>query len=398
MKKRGKKISKKISKQGSEKVSVVKCSSYNQKKVDKAISKSLKLIGFDFSQYKGKKVLIKPNVLGSYTKKRQKAITTNPSLVNAVCKILKKVGVKKIYIGDSSFMGTPTAFKKSGLEKVAKKYSVDKEPLIFEQDDLVKVKDSKAKILKDFPISKKASKADLIINMPKMKTHSLAQVTLGIKNLYGLIPGGLKQRLHTKARGRRFSEILVDIYQNVIPQLNILDGIIGMEGEGPSSGTSKKAGLILASKNTVALDIAASEIMGFKPKKIPAIRYAIKRKLYFDYKFDLVGMKKLPKIYFKKSAKAKTVSGARALFRREKPIVCDVQKCIKCGTCAKHCPVDAITLKPYPVIDKKKCIRCFCCMEVCPVHALSLGEVGDDVWQNAKKCKPEEVDKSKLKK
>ncbi|MBD3247289.1 DUF362 domain-containing protein [Candidatus Pacearchaeota archaeon] len=395
MRKRGKT---KSSKQEIEKVFVVKCNSYNQKKVDKAVSKALKSIGFNAKDYKGKKVLIKPNVLGSFTKEKQKAITTHPSLVKAVCKILKKAGVKKIFIGDSSFMGTPKAFKKSGIEKVAKQYSVDKKPLIFEQDKLVKIKDSKAKILKDFPISKKASNADLIINMPKMKTHSLAQVTLGIKNLYGLIPGGLKQRLHTKASGRRFSEILVDIYQNMKPQLNILDGVIGMEGEGPSSGTSKKAGLILASRNAIALYIAASKIMGFKPKKIPAIKYALKRKLYSGYKFELIGMKKLPKIPFKKSSKSKSVSGARALFRKEKPIVCDVQKCIKCGTCAKHCPVNAITLKPYPVIDKKKCIRCFCCMEVCPVHALSLGNVGDDVWQNAKKCKPEDVDKSKLKK
>jgi ferredoxin len=188
-----------------------------------------------------------------------------------------------------------------------------------------------------------------------------------------LIPGGLKQRLHKKARGDRFSEILVDIYQNIIPDLTILDGVWGMDGHGPASGSPQKAGLILASQNTVALDIAASTIMDFKPKEIPAIKYAIQRKLYPNYKFELVGLKKLPCIHFRKPIKGKTSSRVRRFG--ELPIICDIKKCIKCGTCAKHCPVKAIKLKPYPEIDKRKCIRCFCCMEVCPVHALSLGKM-----------------------
>jgi len=384
---------KKTCRQDIEKVSVVKCSSYKQSKVDKAVARALKLIGFDAKEYKGKKVLIKPNILGSYKKNRQKAITTNPALVESVCKILKKAGVKKIYIGESSFMGTPAAFKTSGIEKVAKKHAVNGKPIVFEQEKLVRISDKNAKILKNFPVAKIVNDVDLIINMPKMKTHSLARVTLGIKNLYGLIPGGLKQRLHNKAAGNRFSEILVDIYQNVMPELNILDGVVGMEGEGPSSGDLKKAGLIFASKNTVALDIAASTAMEFKPRKIPAVRFAVRRGLYPKYKFDLVGMKKLPKVHFRKPREQTIKSKLRRLFRKENPIVCDIQKCIKCGTCAKHCPANAITLKPYPVIDKKKCIRCYCCMEVCPVHALSLGKPGDDVWQNVKKCKDAEVKK-----
>ena len=150
---------------------------------------------------------------------------------------------------------------------------------------------------------------------------------------------------------------------------------------------AKKAGIILASKDAVALDIAASKIMEFNPKKeVPAIRMAVKRGLYNGYDFELVGIKKLPQIHFRKPTKGKTVSKIRKMLKGERPIVCDVKKCIKCGTCAKHCPAKAIILKPYPVIDKRKCIRCFCCMEVCPVNALSLGEIGDEMWQNTKKC------------
>lgn len=359
------------------KVAVVKCTNYESEKVDAAVAKALKLIDAEKMFKPGMKVLIKPNILGAYEPKKQIAITTHPNMVAAVCKILKKHKCK-IYIGESSFMGTDKAFKTSGIEKVAKKYG---KLIIFEQDKLIKINDPSAKILKKFPIAKIVRDVDLIINMPKMKTHSLAKVTLGIKNLYGLIPGGLKQRLHVKALGENFSNIPVDIYQNILPELNILDGILGMEGHGPASGTPKKANLILASKNTVALDIAASTIMEFKPKEIPAIKYAIKRKLYPSYKFELVGMKKLPQIHFRKPTRGKTLSKLRSFFKKEPPIVCDVQKCIKCGKCGDHCPVKAITLHPWPDIDKRKCIRCFCCMEVCPVSALSLGKPGMEMWQ-----------------
>lgn len=352
------------------KVSVVKCDSYKQRKVDSAVKKSLDLIGYKFK--KGMTVLIKPNILGSYKPRRQKAITTNPSLVEAVCKILKK-NKCKIYIGESSFMNTDVAFQSSGIERVAKKYTVNKKPIIFEQEKLRYIKDSSAEILKRFPIARIVKQVDLVIDMPKMKTHSLAQVTLGIKNLYGLIPGGLKQRIHKKAGGDKFSEILVDIYQNILPGLTIIDGILGMDGHGPASGRPQRANVIMASENTVALDIAASSLMEFNPKKVPAIRMAVERGLYpRNYKFDLMGMSKLPQVHFRKPSKGKTVSRIRR--EKEKPIVCDTKKCIRCGVCAEKCPVKAITLKPFPEIDKRKCIGCFCCMEVCPVHALSLGK------------------------
>jgi len=353
------------------KVSVVKCNTYKQSKVDSVVKKCLDLIDFKFK--KGMTVLIKPNILGSYKPNRQKAITTNPALVEAVCKILKK-NKCKIYIGESSFMNTDTAYQSSGIDKVAKKYCVNKKPIIFEQEKLRYIKDSSAKILKRFPIARIVKQVDLVIDMPKMKTHSLADVTLGIKNLYGLIPGGLKQRIHTKAKGDKFSEILVDIYQNIKPGLTIIDGVLGMDGHGPASGSPQRGNVIMASENTVALDIAASKYMDFVPKEVPAIKFAVKRGLYPCYDFELVGMNKLPVVHFRKPHKGKTTSRVRRTLGKEKPIVCDTKKCIKCGTCAKKCPAKAIKLDPYPEIDKRKCIRCFCCMEVCPVHALSLGK------------------------
>jgi len=351
-------------------VAVVKCPSYEQHKVDKAIRNALRLIKFD--PLNRTKVLIKPNVVMlSQEKGKQNAITTHPSLIEAVCKFLKE-NECRIYIGESSFMNTECALKQTGIAKIAKKYKA--KLLIFEQEKFVNIKDKHAKILKKFPVARILKEVDYIIDMPKMKTHTLTHASLGIKNLYGLIPGGLKQRLHNKAKNEKFSEILVDIYQNFPPQLTILDGIIGMEGHGPASGIPKHAGLILASKNTIALDIAASKIMGFKPNEIPTIRFAIQRKLYPDYNFQLVGIKNLPLINFKKPWTRKELSKAMISTFKEKSIVCDTTKCIKCGICAKHCPAKAIKLSSYPIVNKKKCIRCFCCMEICPKHALSLKE------------------------
>lgn len=354
-----------------EKVAVVKCNSYEQKKVDKAVEKALYLINLDLSKFKRKKVLIKPNVVGCFPKK-QTATTTNPALVEAVCKILKK-NKCKIFVGDSPFMTPEASFKASGLDRIAKKYG---KLVIFEQDKLVNINDKKAKVLKKFKIAKTIRDVDLVINMPKLKTHILTKYTGAIKNLYGLIPGGMKQKTHLKARGdKKFSNVLVDIYQNVKPKLTIMDGIIGMEGEGPTSGQPIKSGLILASKNGVALDIAACKIIGLNPKAVYTIKFAIKRKIYPKFKFELVGIKKLPLIEFKKPPKSKRRNIQSLLNKRfrEKPILVDEKKCVKCGTCAKKCPGRAITLKPYPVFDREKCIRCFCCIEICPQDALSLG-------------------------
>lgn len=348
-----------------EKVAIVKCKTYKQKEVDKAIEKVLKLAEIELP--KRKKVLIKPNIV-NWNVKNPKATITSPIIIEVVCKILKKNNCK-IFVGESSFMETDLAFEKSGIGKVAKKYG---KVAIFEQDKLVKINDNKAKVLKNFYLPKILKKVDLIINIPKLKTHQLTKFTGAIKNLYGCIPGGMKQKLHTKAKSeKKFSKLLVDIYQNIKPEINIMDGVVGMEGKGPVSGNPRKAGFILASRNAVSLDVVSSKLIGYKSRQIFAVKEAVKRKLG-SFKFELVGERKLPNLDFEKPIVKEKLS--KKLLRRfkERPIVVDEKKCIKCGLCARKCPMNAITMEPYPVIDKKKCIRCFCCMEVCPKNALSL--------------------------
>ncbi len=352
-----------------ENVGIVKCKNYNQKEVDKAVKRVLELAEIELP--KRKKVLIKPNIVVCNAQNPQ-AVLTNPSIIAAICKLLKMNNCR-IYVGESSFVDTDIAFKKSGIERVAKKYGA--KIVVFELDKLVKIRDSKAKVLKNFYLSKTLKSTDLIINIPKLKTHQFTKYTGAIKNLYGCIPGGIKQKLHKKAQGEeKFSKLLVDIYQNIKPEINIMDAVVGMEGRGPTSGKPKKAGYILASKNAISLDIVASKLIGYNPKDILMIKEAVKRGLG-NYKFKLKGLNKIPNLDFDKPFVRKRLS--KRMLRRlggEKSIVVDKKKCIKCGLCARKCPAKAIKLNPYPVIDKNKCIRCFCCMEICPQDALSLEE------------------------
>lgn len=345
-----------------EKVAIIRCSSYEQKEVDKAIENALRFLEFDTKKYK--RILIKPNLLGGYDK-NQEAITTHPNVVRA---IIKQFSGRKI-IGESSFANTGEVLKKSGFGDF-------KNFVIFEKSKLKKIRDEKAKILREFYVSSVLDEVDLVVNVPKLKTHALTKITGAIKNLYGCIPGAIKQDFHRKAIGdERFSSLLVDIYQNIKPGLNIMDGIVGMEGEGPSAGEAKKVGFILASRNAVALDIAAAKMIGFRPEDIFVIREAIERGLYPDFNIKIVGeLEEIPNFNFKKPSIFRTsfLKSAVASLIPKNKITLRKEKCTKCRICEKNCPMKIIDLKPYPEINTKKCIRCFCCIEGCPQHALYL--------------------------
>ncbi len=341
-----------------EKVAIVKCKSYNQKEIDRAIGKVLKLLDFPAGKYK--KILIKPNIVG-YFKENLEAIITHPSIVKALTRFFKNAK-----IGESSFTDSENNFRKTGYWQF--------KPIVFEEQKLIKIRDKRAKILGHFYLPKIVKEADLIINVPKLKTHTLTKLTGAVKNLYGCIPGGVKQVYHRNAKGEeKFSYLLVDIYQNIKPELNVMDAVIAMEGEGPSAGKPKRINLILASKNAVSLDIVAARLMGYNSKNILTIKEAVKRNLG-NYNVEIVGdLRKIPNLKFEKPSRFKrAMVNAVLLGMTKEKIVVDENKCVKCRICVKHCPMKAITLSPYPVINEKKCIRCFCCIEICPHHALHL--------------------------
>jgi len=360
------------------KVSVLKCEEYNVDLIYKVIIQSLKNINFPIP--KNKKILLKPNVLGQ--RKPELAITTHPTILDALCKLLKENN-NEIWIGDSSgiadYGGTQKAFEICGIEAVAKKHNA--KLISFEGSEKKEIIDNNAKIIKKFILAKEPFDADLIINLPKLKTHILMKYTGAIKNMFGCVPGGGKSKKHAIAPNEEsFGQLLIDIYKNITPHLNIMDAIVSLEGDGPgSAGTPKKTGLILASKDAVALDIEASRIIGYGPLDIKTTKYAIERNLFSKIEdVEVIGEKNI-KIDFKKPTGRTKLENKipkpilKFLFNlaSTKPYV-KKNKCKKCGICAKVCPVDAIKLEPYPKFNRKKCILCYCCHENCPYNAIGL--------------------------
>jgi len=346
------------------KVSVLRCKEYNLRKVESTIRKSLNLINFKIP--KNKKILLKPNILGHYGGARSKAITTNPIIVKAIAKIFKG---NKLFLGDSSGQpDTDKALQETHIKEIAEKAGI--KVLNFDITKKIQV-NFKGEFLKKQYIPSIVKDADLIINLPKLKTHSLTIYTGAIKNLFGIIPGGRKSQLHNLTKTeQKFSEMLVDILKFVKPGLTIMDGIVGMDGNGPSMGEPHYTGIILVSENPVALDIVATKIIGFNPEKITAIKVAKKQNLV--NKIEIIGNKKLKFNYDKPSATFRFMPSFIKTMLFEKKFSVDKNKCKKCGVCAKVCPVNAISYHPYPVWDFKKCIRCHCCFETCPHNAINI--------------------------
>jgi uncharacterized protein (DUF362 family)/NAD-dependent dihydropyrimidine dehydrogenase PreA subunit len=346
-----------------EKVSVVKCGSYNCEEVKKALIESFENIRFKFK--KGMKILIKPNLLSP--QKPEKAVTTHPSVIEELCKILKEKKAR-IYIGDSSGYDTDLAFKMSGIDKlsgygkIVNFEKIEREFFNLGGGELSRV-----------PLPKILKEVDLIINVAKLKTHSLTQVTLCVKNLYGCVPGNLKQKYHRVLPSpERFSELLMRIEEKIKPGLNIIDGVWGLEGEGPGAGGEPiKSKVIIAGRDARAVDIIASELMGFNPNSI----YTNKFSGMEIEDIDVIGNGKDIKLRFKRPRSYEVTFSVWLSKLLPKPkIKFDRKKCVRCGICEKKCPVKAITLKPYPECNSDKCIRCLCCIEVCPHDAIYVGE------------------------
>jgi NAD-dependent dihydropyrimidine dehydrogenase PreA subunit len=230
-------------------------------------------------------------------------------------------------------------------------------------------------------VSQAIMDADIVISLPKFKTHGLTVMTGAIKNSYGFLPGAQKAMLH-KAAGspQRFHDLIVDIFMLRVPDLFIVDAITGMEGNGPASPDIREIGLILASDNAVAVDAVIAAMMGLDPGKLRFLQKA-KESGLGDYDIDsieVIGELK-PILDFKLPP-----LGGEAMLRNEhiqeimqkriqlRPEA-DPDLCSGCGACVEHCPVSALRMKGHmPELYSDSCIVCFCCQEICPEKAIRL--------------------------
>lgn len=357
-------------------VSIIKCANYEQSNVDKAITKAFARVDNLDKKIKGRKILIKPNILMG--KKPEFAVSTHPTVIEAICKILKKHDCE-VVIGESSGWNTRSAFEISGIKGVADNYGI--KIIVFDDYETEDISID-GKVLKSVTLTKALKDFDYVINACKMKTHSLMKMTGAVKNCYGFVPGKKKAFYHTKGSTEKlFGEMLIDIYGQIKPKilLNVMDAVVGMEGEGPGNGDPKNTGLILSSTDASSLDMIASQIMGFKLKEIESINAAVRRHDFNIKDVKVVGeVSALNKpLNYKRPGQGNIINAVVTNIQSiisPKNLIPEVDKgkCIKCSICAKNCPVNCITLEPYPVFDRSVCIECYCCHEHCPKGAIFL--------------------------
>ncbi len=343
------------------------------------------LEGIELKQ--GMKVFIKTNALSPHPKER--AITTHPSVVRAIIEYLKEYNLN-IIVGDNpATKELTTVYKVNGTMDVIKQTGVK----ISNNKELKVISAKEYKRYRDFNVSKEMMDADILINVPKLKTHGLAYFTGAQKNLFGTIYGLEKAQWHVKSSSPlEFAEAMADLYSAIKEEMkdkvfiNIMDGIEGLEGEGPATGGKKKsANVLLGSKDAISLDRVAMEIVKLDYTKSFISILSSQRGLgiYDLDKIELEGdtLDKFKDIEFEPARVEEVGIRSLKLLNKHNGIknlvlehpIFDKEKCIKCGECKKICPPGAICMedKSVPNVNKKKCIRCWCCQEVCPVNAIS---------------------------
>ncbi len=364
-----------------ERVALVRCETYHLPVLENSLRKLLGLLG-GIGQFvkNGDRVLIKINLLSG--KPPEKAVTTHPGLVEAVVNLVKEAGGIPA-IGDSpgeraALTGVARAYRTAGFEKVSRKTGV---PLLSFEDEVIEVGNSQGRLYKKFAVTKRIEDFDVIISVPKLKTHPLTYITAGVKNNFGFIPGLRKTEFHLKLPDRElFSRMLVDLLYTVKIDLVILDAIVAMEGNGPAGGTPRKVGAILASKNPAALDFVAGKLIGYKSAlDIPTNRIAMERRMLLPGNIEISGEKieDLEVKDFKQIPRDVSLNVPKFLLKWLKNLVSAkpriIEKlCNRCLYCLESCPVKCIgkTKNGRPSINYSDCIRCFCCQELCSQGAI----------------------------
>jgi uncharacterized protein (DUF362 family)/NAD-dependent dihydropyrimidine dehydrogenase PreA subunit len=360
-------------------VAIVRCASYAPGEVSRAVAKGITLLGGVKAIFKDKKrVLLKPNMLLGLS--AESGATTNPAVFVAVAGLLKDHGFD-LYYGDSPGFGSvESVIRKCGIKEQADVLGI---PLAdFEKGSEVRFKEGLQNKL--FYIARGVLEIQTVVNLPKMKTHSLTVMTGAIKNMFGVIPGLRKAAFHARlADPQAFARMLIDLTRFITPELNIMDAVVGMEGNGPSHGDPVHSGLLLFSKDAAALDATACRIMGIAPERLYFLNHAHKSGLgnIFTKNIEIRGVelddcRGRP---YRLSASHHWQQGTAVLqkygkrFLIPRPVI-NKYICTRCGVCVNICPVRPKALAGHnssvPVYDYERCIRCYCCQEMCPAGAI----------------------------
>lgn len=339
---------------------------------------------------RGKKVLLKPNLIkGAHP---DEAATTHPSILRAAIRYCREEGASRIVVGESpGYQSFDQAARKSGLMEVIEEEGVEFDDFSRAEE----IEHPKASLVTNFRIAKAVGEADILISLPKLKTHTLLQYTGAIKNLFGAVPGFEKAAYHFRFPDKLlFGRMIVDLAICLDADFALMDAIVAMEGPGPGSGYPKKVGQVLASRNLLALDRSACRLVGYDPDLIDYLKTAYDSGYWLSPGQDASVDGPDPSCVAVRGFK--TLKGNKPVgfqHRIPPPLHALVQafvaptprfsarRCVLCRGCVDICPAKALAVAPGAakgkagrkiLLDKKACIRCYCCHEVCPAEAIRV--------------------------
>ena len=368
-------------------VSIVRCAEYTQDECTRALTQVLEPLGGLSWVRSGMKIVIKANLVSAM--KPEKAATTHPALLAALTRLLIARGASVI-IGDSPG-GLYNAAFLNRVYAATGMHEAEEAGAVLNHDFSQNTADfPEAHIAKHFTYTAYLDGADAIISFCKLKSHGMMSLSAATKNLFGVIPGTMKPEYHFRyPEPLDFAGMIVDLNSYFKPRLFLVDAVQTMEGNGPTAGTPRYMGALLAGTDCHRVDLVCAKLIGLDPMAVPTLRAAanfglcpesadevevsgsvgdfaiadfqrIERKRSLQFESILPG--KAGKVFGKIAQKA-----LRSSPRLHK------SGCVGCGLCANVCPAKAIEIvEKKASIDKSKCIRCFCCQEFCPKGAMKV--------------------------
>lgn len=359
-------------------VQVVACQNYDYTHLRPAVQQCWEAIGAAEFIRPGCRVLLKPNLINSMPPER--AVCTHPAIVRVVAELCLAQGAQ-VTIADQPGYAlveeAREAFSGTGMLEACAALEVDFQLLAGGGYEVIEI--AGAKHFPEVQFARYLLEADVVINLPKAKTHSQTKYTGALKNMFGAVAPRQRVKLHLLGSPLALAEGLVDCFAARPPEFSLMDAVVCMEGLGPTQGQPVEVGVIAASRDSVALDAVCEAILGFRPGEVLTTACAARRGLGTNSLDDIVvqgitleqARRPINKCPVSSSSFPRVLGPLLQSIVRARPRIIG-SKCRACGACAGICPAHAITISGLAHVDERLCIECFCCQEACPFDAIGV--------------------------